>query len=374
MMNRTAFPYSSILIFTWLFVQAFLFFKYGVHTDLESTKYIGQANNLLETGSYSAPKYFFYSTLIFIIAFFVKTTGSYVAVALFQTALNGVATVVLFKLGKALFKNNRTAFIATLLFILFFPLQHWNVYLYTESVFISLSILFAYVVYRYPPVNLKNCGIGLAFILLLVVTRPFGVLYILPYFLYALLVAPKSLKKGLYIAALLGSIAFFMLINYAFKGGEDMDAMKPFREEHIICFIPDPNPAVLDLRDSGKPVADIFYYISHNPFHFFKLMTKRIFSFFILSKPHFSFYHNVYLLFATVPVYLFALLAVWKGLLRHPLFKFALLLTVLYSLGTTFQCNDYHNRFIMPLFAYLFLPAAAGINFIVEKLLKGKTA
>jgi hypothetical protein len=351
------------LVATWVLVQAALYIVQGIHTDLEATKYIDQAANVLSHGHYSAPKYFFYTTLIFIIALSVKIGTGYGGVVLFQILVNGIATICLFQLSKAASGKERTAFIATLLFILFFPVQTWNTYLYTESLFISLSLIFFYTVLRRPPVNFKNLAIGSLFLVLLTLTRPFGVLYILPYLAYAFLMSTPRFRMWLSIMSAVAIVAFFVLINFAFNGGEDMDAMKPFKEEHVICFMPSPKPVTLELSQTGSPVADIFYYIGHNPAHFAGLMFRRLASFFWLPKPYFSSLHNLYLAMVIVPVYLSALLALWKKTLAHPIVKFTILLLLIYSVGMTFQCNDYHNRFIMPLFGLILMLAASGIDY-----------
>ncbi len=362
--------FSLLLIFAWLLVQAVLLLKQGIHTELEATKYIDQANNVLLNGGYSAPKYFFYSTLIFIIVFFIKIGGGFAAVVGFQIALNGVATYCLFKLGKAVAQNSVSAYITTLLFIVFIPLQSWNTYLYTESLFISLSIFFIYFVHRYPPFTIRNFAIGLFFLILLVLTRPFGVLYMLPFLIYALVISQKTFRIILSVATIAGIAVFFALINYAFQGGEDMDAMKPFKESHIICFMPTANASPLNVRETGKPVSDMFHYIIHTPGHFTGLMVKRLVSFFILPKPYFSLRHNMLLTGIIIPTYLFALIAVWKRRIQNRLTLFLGLIVLIYAVGTTFQCNDYHNRFIMPVFSIILLFTGAGIAYCLSLLKK----
>lgn len=356
------------LAIAWVLVQATLFAVQGVHTDLEATKYTDQAANLLSHGHYSAPKYFFYSTLIFVIAGLTKIGAGYGGVVLFQILMNGLATACLFKLTSIVTGRERPAYLATLLFIFFFPVQTWNTYLYTESLFISLSILFFYMLSRYPPLNVRNLLAGSLFIFLLTITRPFGVLYIVPFLIYAFLLSPRQLRIGLSAMSLVGIVLFFVLVNFAFRGGEDMDAMKPFKEEHIICFMPSTQPAKLNLSEWGSPVAQMFYYIAHNPAHFAGLMSKRILSFFWLPKSYFSSLHNLYLALTIIPLYIAALLALWKGRVQHVFQKFIVLLLIIYTLGMTFQCNDYHNRFAMPLFPLILLLAACGLDHSLSRI------
>lgn len=358
-------PVEPALALLWLLVQAVLLGRYGVHTELEAEKYTHGAAVFAATGAFPAPKYIFYSTMILLIALFNKTGLGYLGVVLFQIAFNGLATLLLYRLARGVTGLRAVARLTTLLFILFFPLQLWNVYLYTESVFISLTLLYSYLVYRYPPRNFPQFLIHLPALALLCLTRPFGLLFVLPFLLYAIFLARKGFRIFLISATLAGAAVCLYLVNYAFMGGEDMDVMKPFKEEHTICFLAHPNPARLNLANGGSAVYQLGYYLLHNPLHFLQLCGRRLYAFFSLVRPYYSTGHNLYLLLAIVPVYGFLLVALFRSgrVLRHPWFRFILLTVAFYALAVTFQCDDYHNRFIMPLAAFLFLLAARGFYF-----------
>jgi hypothetical protein len=255
------------------------------------------------------------------------------------------------------------ASLATLLFMLFIPLQIWNTYLYTESLFIGLGIVFSSWLLRSDlrPASLPLVVLGLA---VLTLTRPSGILFVVPTFLYVL----QKMIRGRYayakrLAVLAGAAAITVFfVNHLYKtGGGDLDLMKPYLEEHVICFMPNPHAARgLQLQQTGQPVADLGYYILHNPAHFFGLFLKRLWAFVNLARPYYSGLHNGALYLATVPVYL---LALW-GLLRPTkpgarLYLVALLLV--YAGAIALQCDDYHSRFIMVLFPYILFFAAQGM-------------
>src|SRR5690606_4172960 len=122
-------------------------------------------------------------------------------------------------------------------------------------------------------------------------------LFIPPTIIFLLL--RKQSKLLLLASSFLGlcllTIMYFLL-NKAFTGGGDMDAMKPFKEEHVICFVPmNPAGANLNLIVSNHPLHEMFYYIINNPGHFFKLMGLKLLSFFNLTRPYYSTPHNSFL-------------------------------------------------------------------------------
>jgi 4-amino-4-deoxy-L-arabinose transferase-like glycosyltransferase len=358
-----------LLAALWLLVQSYLLLG-GVHTELEAEKYTGAAAFFARTGALPAPKYFFYSTEIFVIFFFNAIGLGYTGVALFQVLLNGLATLLLYRLTKVITGSREVARLTTLLFLLFLPLQQWNTYLYTESLFISLTLLVTYGILLRPPHHFKNFLVHLSGLLLLCLTRPSGLFFILPFFLYAIGLARGSFRKVLVGTGLLAVPVVLYLANRVLNGGEDMNALKPIREGHVICGIPGPGPARLQLVETGNAIRDIYYYIVHNPAHFAGLTAKRLFSFFNLTRPFYSGTHNAFLLAVMLPVYSFGFISLLKRktLLNHHLFSFILILTVLYSLFISFQCDDYHSRFIMPLFPFIFLLAARGFYYCVDRL------
>ena len=300
------------LILIWLVVQISLLIIFGININLEAEKYTTAAIYLAKNGNLPEPKYIFYSLPIVTIYLFNQIGLSYLGVVLFQILLNGAATVLLYSLTNGITGKSEVARITCLLYIIFLPLQTWNVYLYTESIFFSLTIVFAYLLFKFPPNSIKNFFIALPVLILLITTRPFGLLFILPFVIYAIIISKERFHKILLIISILALGSFLFLINYAFKGGGDMDAMKPFKEEHIICFLANPNPQKIDVIETNKPIYDIAYYIYHNPLHFGKLIGKRLFSFFNLTRPYYSNYHNIYLIVIMFPTYILLMYVLMK--------------------------------------------------------------
>jgi hypothetical protein len=201
--------------------------------------------------------------------------------------------------------------------------------------------------------------------------RPHGLLFIPPTVIYLLFRKQSKTdlitSAGFCMALLLG---MYFLLNTAFTGGADMDAMKPFIEEHIICFVPmKPDGAALNLVRTDNPVNDMFYYIFHNPLHFLKLMFLKLYSFFNMTRSYYSTWHNWFLSFFFIPVYLFSIIGLFR--FARPFRNFAIFfisLLILYPLGATFQCDDWHSRFTLVVFPYFILLACIGANHVFRKI------
>jgi hypothetical protein len=356
----------ALLAALWLLVQISLLWVKGITTNMEGQVHVNVANYFLQHGHFEVAKSWFYAIPTLLLAFFIKTGIGYWGVIIVQLLVNAIASCCFYKMCFHLQQNRNVAFVATLLLIVFIPLQAWNSYLYTESLFISLSIVFSSWLVRSSlgPAGLAGLLLGL---LMLVVTRPSGILFVAPAMLY---VAQQKMsgknafvKKSLLVLAALGIVV--CIVNAAFKGGEgDFNVMKPFVEAHIICFMPTAGGTTsLQLANTGQPLSDLLYYILHNPFHFLELFFLRLVSFFNLARPYYSTAHNLLLYAAMVPVYLFATAGLFSKA-KVPGRYYLITLVVLYAIAIALQCDDYHSRFTMVVFPYIFYFAAAGARVI----------
>lgn len=368
-------PQRNILILVLVFVviHVSLYFIYGITSSLEADKYIKQANNVLAGNFPSAPKYYFYLPIIYLIAFAEKFSLGYGFVVLVQSLFSLFALLLFYK-GATSILNERIALYASLALCLFLPFTQWNFYLYSESIFISLSMVLFYALCRFEKQSFNDFLLIIGLITALVFTRPFGALFIPPLFVYFLFSRYQNKKLKLYtvFTATVFILIMYLSIQAVFHGGEDMDAMKPFIEEHIVCFVPEkPEGAKLDLKYYNNGARDIFYYILHNPGHFTKLMLERLYSFFRFTRPWYSGSHNLVLTLFVVPVYIFFFIGIVPFLRKKSnLAIYIVSLLILYPLATTLQCDDWHSRFTIPMLPPIFMVAAFGFHHLLSKMRK----
>lgn len=360
-----------ILLAVFCIVQTLLFIKFGVVTQNEAAKYVSEGTLLATEGRLSHIKYFFYIPVISLVWLCKSLHISLFFAVLIQVILSGIAQYCFYKLCRSL-TNYKAAFITSLFLALFFPLQSWNFHLYSDSILISLSLVYLWFFYQYDRYQLtRHLLLALAVLVLITFSRPHGLLFIPPAILY--LVFRKQSRKNLFIN--MGICVFltglmFLAALVIFSGGGDMDAMKPFIEEHIICFVPtatgDNN---LTLINSGSQMYDLWYYIIHNPLHFLKLTGLKILSFFNLTRPWYTPVNNYLLIALMVPLYTSFLFGLKKFIQANR--RFALLvigLLLLYPFGMTLQCDDWHSRFTMAIIGALLCISCYSVNWVVEKI------
>lgn len=356
------------LFIVFLIVQLVLYFQIGVFTGLEAEKYVGEGKLLYEAGKISEPKYFFYLPVILLVYLCLFLGISFKLIVIVQVILSWIAIRCFFRTGQKT-GNLKIAFISTILLILFFPIQAWNFYLYSDSIFISLSIIYVYILCSNNSNNYKSLTLIILWLTVLIFSRPNGMLLIPPTIVYLLLrtQSKKQLLLSSFVSLTLIALLYYLLF-FAFTGGGDLNAMKPFIEEHVICFVPlNPGGASLDIVKTSNPVNDLFYYITHNPSHFFGLMGKKLLSFFNLTRPYYSSLHNIYLFVLIIPIYILSIPGIYIIKKRARDFAiFIIALIVLYPLAISFQCDDWHSRFTMVVFPYFILLSCMGLFAIIS--------
>lgn len=357
---------KKTLLFAWILMQSFVFAIYGINSGEESIKYISQAEVFLSTGTLSTSNFWLYFFEIFLIAFAIKLKLGFIFVVAVQLLLNGIATIMLYRLSIHLLKNKFLGSLSTLLFIASVFLQTYNFYLFTESCFYSLTIIFSSYLLLLQKFSVK-AGISiLFFLLLLAITRPTGILF-LPVtvtYLFLNFLQQISIKVKLLIIGA-GIVVFLFLLNIMTQSGGELDFMLPFRDERIICGVPTIAEIPIKTIDHGNSLEGIFYYITHNTEQFVRLAWLKTLAFFGLTRSYYSSLHNLYLAIFYYPFYFLSILFFLRNYKKLNLAHMYLILIILFFwLTTVFTCDDWHNRFFLTITAYIFI---LGLSAIKEK-------
>ena len=199
-----------ILVIVWLVIQSGLLLHNGIVTNGEAIPYIHEADYFIANATFTSSKFIFYSVYILLLALFKKAGLQAIGVYVVQAALNLYAMYCFFKLTNRVTKNNTTAFFATALLIVCIPWQDWTTYLYTESVFCSIVIIFSHSLFYLKQNSKQGFAFVLILLLLLLFSRPTGLLFI-P--VTALLFVYRWIKKGkIFPASVTVFIAVFLFI------------------------------------------------------------------------------------------------------------------------------------------------------------------
>lgn len=354
------------LLFLFISVHIALYLKLGIVYELEAVKYIDEGKYLLSNGHFSTGKYLFYFPIIFLTLLSNLFKFPLFHIILFQIILSGLALICFYIMCKTL-ADSKTAFWGSILLTTFLPFYSWNFYLYSDSFFLSVTIIFSSFLLTRKKLTTKVFFQSVLILSVVIFSRPNGLLFLIPY--AAWIISHTYGKKYFWQLSALISVAVagitLILINYIFKGGGDLDILMPFLEEHIICFVPEKSVMETNLKfiKTGSPLWDLFYYISNNIKHFIALTLQKLLSFFNLSRPYYSPLHNTYLIAFTASIYILFLAGIsYFKTLTRPALVFIITLLISYPLMISFQCNDWHGRFTLAILPYLIFGAGLGIK------------
>lgn len=357
-----------ILFFAWLLLQAILLLSFGIVTTGEATKYFDECHLLLQQGNFSENKYIFYSVYIFIHIVFYKLGFETIGVYMFQLLLNLLAAYFFHQLIVKIRGKKIIAFIAVLLLFMTQTFQMWTVHLYTESVYSSLIIIFSYCFFTRENKSTKQWILTAFIFLLILFARPTGLLMIpvmMIYFFFRLLHQKK------YVIAIsltaIAAAAFYFLLDYAMHSSNSFDFLKPFAENEVLCYIPAENTAPLTTHTGSNSLQDIIQYITHNPSQFLYLSWQKFISYWGMQRYYDSPLHNLYFVLFFYPLYLLAVIGLVKIYKQQKSFcVFCIAMFFIFTLSVILTCDDWNNRFNIPVIPFVMLLAAVGIHYLYE--------
>ena len=368
--NISSIQLLLILLFLWALIQASYFKKFGIVTTLEATKYIDECQQLFQYGHFSDNKYLFYSVYILIHIFFYKLGFEFIGVYLFQLLLNLVATYFFFQLNYKITKKKSIAFVAVLLLLLTQTFQMWTVYLYTESLFSSLVIIFTYSFFILNQQNKKDTILKALLFILLIFARPTGLLFIpviFVYFFFFLIQQKRYLKALLFTIAI--TFGFFGLLNYAMQSSTTFNFIKPLLENQIICDVPIQTLYKPILPTTSNTLFGILDYIFHNKGQFLFLASRRFISYWGMQRSTNSHSHNLFFACFFYPLYFMGLIGSIKLLKQHKAaFIFIISTFFFFTLSVIFSCDEWSNRFMVPIIPFIMMLGAIGINSCYYKI------
>ena len=345
----------------WLISTLIYLYIHGVVTELEAAKYIEEAHRYIDTGSFSAPRFYFYSATIFMLVFAIKTGIGMFGAFIVQALLNLFAFLLFYKALTKIFQSSFTPILIIFYLLAFSPYQSWVVFLYTESVFFSAVLILVSVLILYKPANLTNILLIIIALCFTMVSRPLGILFGFGVYLYFFYTARKRWKIAIACSSVLLVVVSYFLINTAFATVHDWTITQGFEEESIICDMPSSPPyQKLDLDKTGSPVYQLWYYLLHNFSHFLQFAGIKLQYFFLMTRNYYSSAHNFFLLLNAIPVYLLALYSFFikKKYFGKGITVFLVSTILMYAVTIVFQCDDYHNRFILSIYPIFVILAA----------------
>jgi hypothetical protein len=357
---------SLFIVFFWLVFFLFHLYKYGVVTGLEAEKYIREAQNLATGNRFSAPRFWFYSITILIITVSLKLKIGFTGAVVIQSFLNLLSILYFNKALQQIFRSD-SLFPLFICFVIisFSPYSSWNVFLFTESVFYSSILLLMSAIIRHHYSSSTGTMLPIAISLLTtILARPLGILFIPAVLLSVYTGLSKKYKLTILPVMIVGSLVLYYVTNIVFTTTDDTDITLSARQGCIVCGVVPETNAKLNLLQNGSPLQQLFYYINHNFSHFKKLSLERLEAFLFMTRPYYSFWHNVFLLVFIIPVYILSALNIFSKKEKNyrPVFYFILASIITFSIAIMLQCDDFHNRFILSLFPFFLILSAKTLD------------
>ncbi len=358
------FKNKAMLLLLWGIVQFSILFTHGINTEGEALRFIQEANKMDNLEAFSSPVYFLY--LIEILLIYIKLTFSlsFHFIVAIQLIMNLAAVSVFKKFVDNLYQSEKVSIIATSLLILCIPYQFFNSYIYTESFFFSLSIIFSCYLLSRKKITWKELLIITAGLVLLCITRPTGIFFAGATFVWFFfnVFHSFSIVRKLSIFFLVMLILLFF-VNFIMGNGHGVNVLTPFKAEHVICDVPTIiKQTEIDANEDNSIIGLVIYILKH-PMQFTRLAYLKTLAFFGLNRTYFSFLHNLFTdtYFYSLYLLIFAGMIQWKKTeLKY--FIFHLSLIFIFWMAVVFSCDEWNNRFFLTLTPFLILMALPTIQ------------
>jgi hypothetical protein len=353
-----------ILFVVWLLVQAIVLWHYGVKEAVDSDFYLSNAQAISQ-GHIPTDRGIWYSSYSLFLAFIVGIGGNLTTVVLLQFIFSGIAAFSLYKVVHQLFQDHRIAFLAVLQYLLWIKIHQWNSYIYTESLFISFSIIsFALLSFSKEAMHYVITALVIAFTLFL---RPTGIcLFIAVCGYLVFIIADKRRIPLSYL--LLIVMGLFLLV---------VALLNVLLKEYIYYFIDSyskaeliyPNinlgfsaPQRLDIPSPAHaPVMQLIEFILYNPIYFLKLFSIKCLLFLGNVKPYFSLAHNVAIVAVLYPIYGFAFYGLKKMKMnKENMFMIYFIVAQTFTISMTSE--NWDGRFLILILPFVFVYSAFGMT------------
>lgn len=348
-----------ILMLYWAATQWAVFSFSGVKTSVDTELYIQSAKDILTRVTLADAHAFWYLSYSSVLAMVFGFTDNLQIMVFLQVLVSGLALLALYKAVLTISKDQTVAFIAAFLYLFWFEIHTWNVFIYTESLFVSCTIITFYLL-----VHAKTPWqyvFTIAFLLFTCLIRPagFSLLVASTAYFFAKLQLKAKPKMGVaFIATCLGLILLNkMLESYelvsSYAKAEIIYPDVPFLIEKI---------QIKHLPRGDYPLLVFAEFVSDHPIYFLELCALKLALFFGHVKPYFSAIHNSYIVIILYPLYFFAFSAYRFAGIDKSVKIFMLSFVGLQGATVMLTTENWDGRFLMPVLPFVFISSAFGIN------------
>lgn len=348
----------------WVLVQMVLFLKSGVKISVDSPLYISGAMDWMG-GNLPNGRNIWYSSYSAFIAGVFWFGGDAKAVVVIQLLFSGIAAGCLYALAIEWF-DRTSAILVVLFYSLWIPLQEWNTFVYTESLFTSCCIISLAALTKSK--NTWQYVLSTGLILFTFFLRPTGFAFavgLICYFLYSIGSRSSKIKRAVFIVlTLLSAVVLSLMLK-------DYTLIESYSKAEIIypnisLGLEVPTNLYIPAQDHSTLVR-VIQFAFYNPVYFMKLVGLKLLLFIGNVKPYFSWLHNMLIVVFVYPLYWFAM----KGFIHFPKPRkekyFIAGFVIVQALAVALTTENWDGRFLIPILPFIFLLAAWGLVKAVKK-------
>ncbi len=278
--------WHAVAVGAWLLLLAAIWWNQGVLEDKEAIKYTTCAKQVLAgdfhdfTGNYAK-----YGAYVVFLLPALALGQVWIAVAA-QAALSLAAAFAVERIVRPM-AGMRAARLAFTAFLLMPLVQQWVLALYTESFFISMSLLFLERIMRPSPGWLPTAAFALAVLF----ARPVGMLFVAPAILWL------GKERGWYGGPAFAAANAAILVIAISMPGIRRAQLEPIVEGQVICGFTEQPAAAVDFQGSSILAAQVHLFRNHSFAYAAGLIPRRMAAMLFPVRPYFSPPHNALNLF-----------------------------------------------------------------------------
>ena len=351
-------------------VLAALYFKFGFNTVNEGDKYLSRATYLAHGDFINSTQYqTFYISYVAYLAFFVFLKAPTLLIFMSTYLLSLFAYYKFHKLISS-YINYETSYLWLVMMCVSPLIQYWQFNLFSETFFIAVSLLFAYVsLYDY----IKYRALKISLLGLMVIfARPSGIFTVICILLFKLYQDKRFTKKQ--ILWLGSSTLFLLFIGIIFFFQLPYHDFSKYISNGSIYY-GFPSWSSPELAPGNYTLFNCYQFIieQKDVKTLFSLFIQKLNSFFLTTRPYYSNFHNAinashHLLY---PLALIALYFSYKK--QKAIYRFLITFSVIIILNALMVgliFNEWSERHTLNVFPYIILLASYSIIYIRKAFVK----
>jgi hypothetical protein len=326
----------------------------------DSFRYINGANQII---NFKMPndKGVGYLGYIFYIAIFQYFKLDLTIVILSQILFSFISSLCIFKITKK-FSSHTGGVFALSLYLFYFPLQKWNFYILTETLFICLII---FIVYLFIFFKKKYLYLLIFLIIFYMILRPHGIILI-PCLVLSLLVYLYSHNKlKLFYLMIIGLLIFAFPILYLLNGYIKNENVINSLISNVIIWGYDNKSDHLEFKNSNinNDLMSLLIFYKDNFYLSTVAFFKKIFFFYFSIRPFYSDFHNYYITLLNLIYWPTAILGLFKLYNKNNIgitLIYFLIIFFTFAIGLTWV--DWDGRFFHYILPLIFILSGIGFH------------